>query len=109
MSKSSQYLTFGIESECFALPVARVREVLDLRPISRLPKAPDYVLGLIDVRGASLLVIDLRLKFGFPALAATNRTRVIIVEAIVEGSKITARRFSRAGCSAPSSCMSSIA
>ena len=85
MSKASQYLTFGIENETFALPVERVREVLDVKPISRLPKAPDYVLGLIDVRGASLVVIDLRLKFGFPAVPATNRTRIIVVEAIVAG------------------------
>jgi purine-binding chemotaxis protein CheW len=88
MSKISQFLTFGIESECFALPVERVREVLDLRPISRLPNAPDYVLGLIDVRGASLLVVDLRLKFGFPALPPTNRTRIVVVEAIVEGAAL---------------------
>ena len=59
MVQTSQYLTFGIDRECFALPVERVREVLDMRPISRLPHAPPYVLGMTDVRGAGLLVIDL--------------------------------------------------
>jgi purine-binding chemotaxis protein CheW len=88
MAKSSQYLTFGIENECFALPVERVREVLDVQPISRLPTAPDFVLGLIDVRGASLVVVDLRLKFGLPAVPATNRTRIIVVEAAVQGAPL---------------------
>jgi purine-binding chemotaxis protein CheW len=88
MSKVSQYLTFGIENEVFALPVERVREVLDLRPFSRLPKSPDFVLGLIDVRGASLVVVDLRLRFGFAAAPPTNRTRIIVVEADVGGQKL---------------------
>lgn len=88
MSKASQYLTFGVENEVFALPVERVREVLDVRPISRLPNAPDYVLGLVEVRGASLVVIDLRTKFGFPRVAATNRTRIVVVEAIADGAPL---------------------
>ena len=85
MSKLSQFLTFGIEDDCFALPVERVREVLDVLPYSRLPNAPNYVLGLIDVRGQSLVVLDLRLKFGIPAKPATNRTRIVVVEATIDG------------------------
>jgi purine-binding chemotaxis protein CheW len=85
MSKFSQFLTFGIEDDCFALPVERVREVLDVQPYSRLPNAPDYVLGLIDVRGQSLVVLDLRLKFGIQAVPATNRTRIVVVEATIDG------------------------
>lgn len=46
------------------------------------------MLGLIDVRGASLAVVDLRLKFGFPSLPPSNRTRIIVVEAIVEGAAL---------------------
>jgi purine-binding chemotaxis protein CheW len=85
MVENRQYLTFGIDQERFALPVERVQEVLDMRPISRLPHAPPYVLGLVDVRGAGLLVIDLRVKFGFAPTEATNRTRIIVVDAAVEG------------------------
>jgi purine-binding chemotaxis protein CheW len=85
MAKFSQYLTFGVENEQFALPVERVREVLDVRPLSRLPNAPPYVLGLIDVRGSSLVVVDLRSKFGFSPAPPTNRTRIVVVEAVVEG------------------------
>lgn len=85
MAQASQYLTFGIEQERFALPVERVQEVLDMRAISRLPQAPPYVLGLTEVRGVGLIVIDLRMKFGLPRAEATNRTRIIVVEAAIEG------------------------
>jgi purine-binding chemotaxis protein CheW len=85
MRQSNQYLTFGIDRECFAVPVERVREILDLQPISRLPCAPPYVVGMTDVRGAGLLVIDLRAKFGLPPAKATNRTRIILVDVAIEG------------------------
>jgi purine-binding chemotaxis protein CheW len=88
MAQTSQYLTFGIDRECFALPVERVQEVLDMRPISRLPHAPPYVVGLTDVRGAGLIVIDLRAKFSFPPTEATNRTRIILVNAAVDGKRL---------------------
>jgi len=85
MAQTRQYLTFGIARECFALPIESVREILDLQPVSRLPQAPPYVLGLTDVRGAGLMVFDLRLKFGFPAEAASNKTRIIVAEATIGG------------------------
>ncbi len=88
MTQASQYLTFGIEQERFALPVERVLEVLDMRAISRLPHAPPYVLGLTDVRGVGLLVVDLRLKFGLARAEVTNRTRIIVVEASIEGKRV---------------------
>jgi len=88
MARTNQYLTFGIERECFALPVEKVQEVLDMREISRLPHAPPYVLGLTDVRGVGLLVVDLRLKFGFERAETTNRTRIIVVEATIDGKRI---------------------
>ena len=87
MAETHQYLTFGIGRECFALPVEKVREILDMAPISRLPNAPAYVLGLTDVRGAGLLILDLRLKFGLAAAAATNRTRIVVVDAEIEGER----------------------
>lgn len=85
MSKLSQCLTFGVDDDCFALPVARVREVLDVQPRSRLPNAPEFVLTLIDVRGQSLVVLNIRLKFGVPTKLMTNRTRIVVVEAIIDG------------------------
>jgi purine-binding chemotaxis protein CheW len=80
MAQDQQYVTFGIDREIFAIPVDMVQEILDLQPISRLPRAPDYLLGLMDVRGAGMPIIDLRVKFGLPPVEPTNRTRVIILE-----------------------------
>lgn len=88
MSAARLYLTFGVDNQCFALPVERVREILDMRSISRLPHAPSYVLGLTDVRGAGLLAIDLRAKLGVPPAAATNRTRIVVVDAMVDGGSL---------------------
>ena len=85
MGEPRVYLTLGVDEQRFALPIDRVREILDLQPISRLPQAPPFVAGLTDVRGAGLLVIDLRAKFAAPPAAATNRTRIIVVDAKVDG------------------------
>lgn len=87
MTQMSQYLTFGIDREQFALAVEKVQEILDLQPISRVPHAPNYVLGLMDVRNVTMLVIDLRTKFGLARGEATNKTRVIVVEALIDGMK----------------------
>jgi purine-binding chemotaxis protein CheW len=80
MAQDQQYVTFGIDREIFAIPVDLVREILDPQPISRLPRAPAYLLGLMDVRGAGLPIVDLRVRFGLPSVEPTNRTRVIILE-----------------------------
>ena len=85
MAQAIQYLTFGVDQERFALAVEQVQEILDLGPISRVPHAPDYVVGLMDVRGVGMLLIDLRTKFGLARVPPTNRTRVIVVDAVIEG------------------------
>jgi len=87
MAQAIQYLTFGVDNERFAVPVEQVQEILDLRPISRIPHAPDYVVGLMDVRGIGMLLIDLRAKFGLARVEATNRTRVIVADTLIEGTK----------------------
>jgi purine-binding chemotaxis protein CheW len=80
MAQDQQYLTFGIDKETFGISVELVKEILDPGPISRLPRAPDYLIGLMDVRGASMPIIDLRVKFGLEPIDATPRTRIIILE-----------------------------
>lgn len=85
MTDESQYVTLGIDREVFAIPVARVQEILDPCPISRLPHAPAYLLGMIDVRGRGVPVIDLRTKLGLPAAEATSSTRILVLEVEVAG------------------------
>ena len=86
---SRQYLSFKLEQEDFALDIAHVREVLDLTRLTRVPKAPEYVRGVINLRGAVVPVVDLNLKFGRNLTADTVHTRIIIGEVLVAGEVIT--------------------
>jgi purine-binding chemotaxis protein CheW len=80
-----QFVTLGIEQEVFGVPVESVLEILDMRPIFRVPEAPHYLLGLIDLRGRSVPVLDLRAKLGLPPIAATETTRILVLEVEVAG------------------------
>jgi purine-binding chemotaxis protein CheW len=76
----TQFVTLGIDRETFALPVETVREILDMCEISKLPNSPQQLLGMIDVRGTAVPVIDLRTKFGLPRIEATPSTRILVLE-----------------------------
>lgn len=84
-----QYVTLGIDREVFAVDVDRVREILDVRPVARVPYAPPFMLGMIDVRGRSVPVIDLRTKLGLPAVEATEQTRIIVLDIENQGRTLT--------------------
>ena len=88
MSDIPQYLTLGLEQETFGIDIQHVHEILDLCPIAALPHAPDFLLGMIDVRGAGYPVVDLRLKLGMPRAAPTPSTRIIILNVPVNGRRI---------------------
>ncbi|PWC45779.1 chemotaxis protein CheW [Azospirillum sp. TSO22-1] len=85
MTDTSQYVTLGIDDEVFAVPVERVQEILDVRPVARLPHAPPYLMGMIDVRGRGVPVIDLRAKLGFPPSEETSSSRILVLEVTVGG------------------------
>lgn len=89
MADAVQYLTLGIASETLAVPVERVQEILELRQVSCLPHAPESLLGLIDVRGQGVPVVDLRLKLGFPQLDDTPDTRIVVLFVDVAGRRLT--------------------
>lgn len=80
----AQYVTLGIDREIFAVEVEQVREILDMCQISRVPNAPAFMAGMIDVRGQGVPVIDLRLKLGLPSAQATEHTRIVVLEVPVE-------------------------
>lgn len=79
------YLTFKLERELLALYVSQVREVLDLCAITRVPRTPDYMKGVINLRGAVIPVLDLRLKFGMSGTRPTGDARIIIIEFEMDG------------------------
>ncbi len=85
MSDITQYLTLGLDQEVFGIDIRHVHEILDMRPISGLPQAPDFLLGMIDVRGTGYPVVDLRLKLGMPRVEPTPSTRIIILHVPIAG------------------------
>jgi purine-binding chemotaxis protein CheW len=84
----TQFVTLGIDREIFAVPVETVLEILDMREVFRVPDAPAHLAGLIDVRGRSVPVIDLRVKLGLPAAAVTETTRIMVLEVPVDGRQL---------------------
>lgn len=75
-----QYLTFTLADEVFGLDVARVREVLDYMNITKLPRAPEFLRGVVNVRGTVVPVVDMRLKFGMSRTERTIHTCIVLME-----------------------------
>jgi purine-binding chemotaxis protein CheW len=78
-----QFISFSVGEEEYGLELLRVKEVIRIREITWLPKAPSFVKGIINLRGDVIPIVDLRDKFGLEAKENTAMTRVIVVE--VEG------------------------
>lgn len=74
------YLTFRLEEEIFAVDVQHVHEVLDFRSTTKIPGAPDFMRGIINLRGAVVPVVDMRLKFGMTETEKKVSTCVIVME-----------------------------
>jgi purine-binding chemotaxis protein CheW len=88
ITETTQYLTFRLEDELFALDIGKVREVLDFTTITKVPKTPEYMRGVINLRGSVVPVVDLRLKFGKSMAEQTVNTCVIIVEVEMGAEKV---------------------
>lgn len=78
--RAGKYLTFELGKEVYGLPVLRVREVIGMQTAAKVPHAPDYVLGVINLRGKVIPIIDLRMKFGLPTIEYTDRTCIVVVQ-----------------------------
>ena len=85
MTKIQDVVTFDADGALYAVPVGRVQEILDLRPTAAMPNAPAYLLGIIDLRGANIPVVDLRRLLGRPDTEDTHQSRILVV-AIRQGS-----------------------
>ena len=77
----TQWVTFRLENEKYGINVMRVQEVLRMTEIAPVPGAPDYVLGIINLRGNVVTVIDTRKRFGLVEKEADDATRIVIIEA----------------------------
>ncbi len=85
INETRQYLSFKLEEEEFALDISKVREVLDFTKITKVPQTPDYMQGVINLRGSVVPVVDLNMKFGNKTTNKTVNTRIIIGEVSIEG------------------------
>ncbi len=88
MKNTHQYLTFQLDGEWYAIEVSRIEEVLEYQSITRVPKMPESMCGVINVRGNIVPVIDLRQKFSLTTSDATVDTCIIVLEVVVEGETI---------------------
>jgi len=85
ITETAQYITFKLGDELFAINVAQVREVLEISLITKVPTAPAYMRGVVNVRGKATPVVDLRLKFGLPATPDTVQSRIVVMELELDG------------------------
>ncbi len=84
-AEATQYLTFKLGDELFGVDVGKAREVLDFSEVTRVPQMPDYMLGVINLRGSVVPVINLRRKFGMQNAEQTIDTCIIVLEIEVDG------------------------
>jgi len=89
MSDKSQYLTFAIGGEQYAVGVTHVREIVGYDAPTRVPGTPPWIRGVVNLRGLVVPVVDLAVKFGRPESEVTRRTCVVIVELPLNGERAT--------------------
>ena len=86
-TSNSQYLTFKLDQELFAVDISKVREVLEFTTMTKVPRTPDFMRGVINLRGNVVPVVDMRLKLGLSMTERTVDTCVVISEISVDGER----------------------
>lgn len=76
---AGKYLTFNLGDEHYGLEILRVQEIVGLLPVTRIPRLPELIAGVVNLRGRVIPVVDLRLAFGLPRAEMTDRTCIIVV------------------------------
>jgi purine-binding chemotaxis protein CheW len=84
ISAMRQYLTFKLGNEIFGIDVAKVREILDFTTITEIPRTPEFMSGVINLRGNVVPVVDLRLCFHMSKTVRTRNTCIVVVEVLLE-------------------------
>jgi purine-binding chemotaxis protein CheW len=77
---AGKYLTFSLDAEEYGIGILKIKEIIGMMPITRVPQTPEFVKGVINLRGKVIPVIDLRLRFGIAPIAYNDRTCIIVVE-----------------------------
>jgi purine-binding chemotaxis protein CheW len=88
IGREGKYLTFSLAGEEYGIGILKVKEIIGMLEITRVPQTPSYVKGVINLRGKVIPVIDLRAKFGLEAGDYTERTCVVVVEVARTGGQV---------------------
>ncbi|HEU5290606.1 MAG TPA: chemotaxis protein CheW [Cyclobacteriaceae bacterium] len=86
-NESNAYLTFALGEEKFAIPVDHVQEVVEFSQVTKVPNAPLYMLGIINLRGRVLPLLDTKLKLGLSATERTQKSRIMVLDIQTEEDK----------------------
>jgi purine-binding chemotaxis protein CheW len=78
--REGKYLTFSIADEEYGIGILKIKEIIGMMPITSVPRTPDYVKGVINLRGKVIPIVDLRLRFEMEEKAYTDRTCIIVIE-----------------------------
>ena len=78
--QDGKYLTFTLANEEYGIGILKIKEIIGMMPITSVPQTPEFVKGVINLRGKVIPVVDLRLRFGMEAIDYTERTCIIVVE-----------------------------
>lgn len=84
LQTTNSYLTFQLGNERFAVHVSKLLNILELIPITKVPKSLDYLKGVINLRGSVLGVMDIKMKFHFPLTEYTKDTCILVLEVIID-------------------------
>ena len=85
--QTQQYLTFVLAAEVFAMGILAIKEIIEYADVTAVPMMPEYVRGVINLRGAVVPVIDLSVRFGKPSSPVTKRTCIVIIEVEARGER----------------------
>ncbi len=89
LERAGKYLTFQLAAEEYGLEILKVQEIIGMMKVTRVPKMPDYVRGVVNLRGKVIPVVDLRLKFSMESQEDTERTCIIVVQIDLAGEQVT--------------------
>jgi len=87
-AKMNSYLTFKIDEEIFSANVSKVLSILELSKITKIPRTPEFIRGVINLRGAVLPIVDLRIKFGLTPTEFTSNTCILVLEISIESASV---------------------
>lgn len=87
--RAGKYLTFELGNEVYGLEILKVQEIIGIMTVTRVPRTPEFVRGVINLRGKVIPVVDLRIKFGLQSTDDTERTCIIVVQVTKQDTTVT--------------------